>query len=132
MSSMQEFFTRQGANEGIKVPLHYPDGQESEHWLQIRGADSDSFREAEADAKRLAFEISRIEDVEERAEAIVEGERSSRYKGLASLIIDWSFDQECNEENKIKFLKEAPQIADQVNEAAGKRSLFFKKKPNAS
>ncbi|ANO57507.1 hypothetical protein [Vibrio phage vB_VhaS-tm] len=118
---MQEFFTRQKANEGKKVPLYLPNGEPSEHWIQIRGVDSDQFKEAERAAKRKAIEFAQIEDTKERAEAVREAELGC----IAALVVDWSFDQECTPDNVVNFLREAPQIADMVNRYAANRKSFF-------
>ena len=45
--SMDAFFTRGKANEGVQLPLYLPDGSKSEHWVRILGVDSDIFRAAE-------------------------------------------------------------------------------------
>lgn len=119
--SMQEFHTRKKANEGKKVPLYLPDGTPSEHWLKIKGIDSDDFRKAEAAGKRQAIEIAKIEDVEERANAV----RDTELTCIAALIADWSFEEECTSEKVVEFLREAPQIADMVNRYAARRADFF-------
>lgn len=121
---MQEFFTRQIANEGIRLPLVLPDGSPSEHWLQVRGMDSDEFHTAEMIAKREAAMIADIPSDEERAVAVNDAQNTL----IAALIADWSFPTDCTKENVKNFLREAPQIADEVNRLAAKRSLFFKKK----
>ena len=123
---MDEFFTREIANEGRRVDLVHPDGTPSEHWLQIRGMDADAFKIAETGAKREAVEISQIDDDKKRAVAIADVE----LKTIAALIADWSFDQKCTSKEVVKFLREAPQIAEMVNRYAARRSLFFGKESN--
>lgn len=125
---MQEFFTRQIANEGVRLPLYLPSGELSEHWLQVRGMDSDEFHTAEMKAKRDAVHLAEIDSDDERAVAI----NDAQVTLIASLIAGWSFDQELNLTNIRNFLREAPQIADEVNRFAAKRSAFFKKKPEPS
>ena len=49
-----------------------------------------------------------------------------RLKLQAALIVDWSFEEPCTEDNKLELLREAPYIAKQVDEFAGKRSNFIK------
>ena len=121
---MQEFFTRQIANEGIRLDLYLPDGTLSEHWLQVRGMDADEFHTAEMIAKRDAVKLADIESDEERAVAIQEAQITL----IASLIAGWSFPTDFTKDNVVTFLREAPQIADEVNRLAAKRSVFFKKK----
>lgn len=121
---MQEFFTRQSANEGIKLELSLPDGKPSDHWIRIRGVDSDEFRKADTTVKRKALEVSQITNEIERQEKF--GDLSREL--LASLFIDWSFEEELTIDNVMRLLKEAPQIADTVNKLSAKRSAFVTKK----
>jgi len=127
-SGMEMFHTRKAANEGIKVPLYTPQGDKTEHWIQIRGVDSDEFRLAEAGSKRDVMRIAQIENPRER---LAEVELSKR-KLIAALVIAWSFEQECTEANIVAFLEEAPQIADALDAAASKRSLFFAGRSSSS
>lgn len=125
---MKEFYTRKTANEGVQLPLYYPDGTMSDHWIQVRGVDSDHFRRAEAKAKRKAVELAQIEDEQKRAEAV----RETELEGIAALVAGWSFEQEATPENVVNFLREAPQIADMVNRYAARRTEFFRKKSDSS
>lgn len=118
---MESFFTREKANSGVEVPLWLPDGTKSEHFLTIRGVDSDAFRIAEADGRRKGMEISMITDTLEKAEAIQE----AKLRLIAALVISWTFPQECTLESVVAFFREAPQIADAVDQVASRRSLFF-------
>src|SRR5690606_26407498 len=103
MIGMEAFYTREKANEGIKLPLHLPSGEPTEHWLRIRGVDSDEFRLAEAESRRDAFRVASIEDPRERAKAI----EDAKIDLLAHLVIEWSFDKECTLEAVKEFLREA-------------------------
>lgn len=128
MIGMEAFYTRQKANEGIKLPLHLPSGEPTEHWLHIRGVDSDEFRLAEAESRRDALRVASIEDPRERAKAIDQ----AKIDLLAHLVIGWSFDKECTLEAVKEFLREAPQIADAIDRAASQRALFFGVKSSSS
>jgi hypothetical protein len=121
MSEMEKFFTRKIANDGIKVPLSLPSGEETEHYFIVRGVDSDAFRNADARARRMALVISEIEDKQEKEKMIQE----SHLDIIVSLIAGWSFEEECTPDNVRKLLIEAPQLADAVDKIAAKRSLFF-------
>lgn len=123
MSNMSQYYTRQKANEGIKIPLSLPSGEATEDYLIIRGIDSDQFRNADARARRQALVISEIDDMAEKSELI----RESQLDIIASLVADWSFEEEFNIENVKKFLREAPQISDAIDRVAAKRLLFFAK-----
>lgn len=120
---LQDFFTRKTANEGKKVPLLAPDGSETEHWLLVRGMDSDEFRKAEAKGRRRAIEVAETKD----AEKIVAALEETRLETVAALVADWSFSEKCTRENVVNAFREAPQIMDAVNRFAGNRTNFFSK-----
>lgn len=123
MSSMSKFYTRQKANDGIKIPLSLPSGEETEDYLVVRGIDSDQFRNADARARRQALVISEIDNMEEKTELI----RESQLDIIASLVAGWSFEEECTQEKVKELLREAPQISDAIDRIAAKRLLFFAK-----
>lgn len=122
INNQSAFFTRTAANKGVKVPLHTPDNKPTEHWLLVRGVNSDQFRNAKISQAREMARISVIKDKGER-----ENELAKAHCGIvASLIADWSFDEECNEENVVAFLLEAPQLCDKVDIVAGSHGDFSK------
>ncbi|MGI0119686.1 phage tail assembly chaperone [Zooshikella sp. RANM57] len=124
MASMQSFFTRQKANEGIKLPLSLPDGTPTDEYLMIRGIDSDHYQTAINEAKRAIFAKSSKDTSDyDPAEAELDV--------LVSLVAGWSFEEELTPENIKNFLKEAPQIAKQIDKLAGDRALFFGKKQSS-
>ena len=125
---MDAFFTRGKANEGLELPLYLPTGEKSEHWLRILGIDSDAFRAADAMARRGIMQIAALGTDTDRAEAIA----SSKRQLVASLVIAWSFPEECTPENVAKFFVEAPQIMDAVDTAASRRALFFGARSSSS
>jgi hypothetical protein len=122
-NSMESFFTRSSANTGIDLPLYTPDGLKSEHSLHIIGVDSDIFRQTELTEKRRAVSDTRSagKDPVELDKLVEE----SKLRLLASLIVSWTFEQECSLENKLNFLREAPQIAQAINTHSADRTLFF-------
>jgi hypothetical protein len=128
ITSMEEFFTKEAANEGIVIPLHLPTGGKSEHTITIYGVDSDEFYRALQIEKR---KLSGIEiaannlEGEDRLEYINDKQRESEYAVLGHLIKDWTFEMECTMENKIHFVKNAPQIGEQINNISGDRKLFL-------
>lgn len=119
-ASMEMFFTRGNANKGIKLPLYAPDGTKTDHWVRILGIDSDVYRSVEHEERRKALTL-RGKSPEEISQAMEE----SSDRILSALVVGWSFDEPCTEENKIRFLREAPQIAEQINKFSGDRRLFF-------
>jgi hypothetical protein len=118
---MEAFLTRERANEGHRIPLYAPDGRLTAHWLQVRGIDSDLFRRAKARQERRTGEIALL-DEDERDEAILD----ATLEMLTALVADWSFPQECSPANVKAFLREAPQIAAEVDKFASRRSFFFR------
>jgi hypothetical protein len=120
-SSQAQFFTRERANSGIKIPLFLPGGGKSEHWFMVRGVDSDHFRLAEAASRRRIVDVMQLKSEQEQLEAIEDEKR----KLIAELVFGWSFEQPCTHENVVAFLREAPQIADSLDKLSGQRALFF-------
>lgn len=123
-NQMDQFFTRERANKGIRLPLFTPDNKKTEHWIEILGVDSDKFRKASVESNRDMVRIAAIESVEERSQEI---DRSKR-ELISSLVSGWSFDAPCNLESVSRFFFEAPHIMDAVDRAASKRGLFLGEK----
>lgn len=153
MASFNHFNTRNGSNEGIQFPLFDLDGKQTEHWIVLRGVDSDAFTKVKDKMTRLSFldeanfsalkELKRvIADVDDKEKAdaekhlkIIESvmrnaipESERRLEMQAALIKEWSFDEECTKENKIEFLRGAPYLAELIDTKAADRSAFIKKK----
>lgn len=126
-AGMDEFFTRDKANEGIQVPLWRPDGTKSDHWVRIIGIDSDVFRQADAEARRDAIRIAQLDGSERSGEIL----RTKR-RLIAHLVVAWSFPAECNVDNVAEFFTNAPQIMDAIDTAASKRTLFFATRSSSS
>lgn len=120
---MEEFFTRQQANDGIEIPLSRPDGTPTDHRIRVRSADSDAFRAAEAESSRRLLEISLEKDKAKANSEFLE----EKLKMRAALVVSWTFDKPCTPESVREFLREAPQIADQIDRIANQRSRFFRK-----
>lgn len=131
---MEQFYTRSNANKGVEVPLVGPNGEKTEHWIRIRGTDSDAMRKATAKAKRQMVAIAALETPEEREAALDELELDIK----VAMVISWSFKDEdgkpipCEEKRVRKFLREAPQIADELDKASARRTLFFKNESTSS
>jgi hypothetical protein len=124
---IEGFYTRKAGNEGRQVPLTWPDGRESDHWLTVHSVDSDAFRDADVRLRRGLVEMIDM-DPEEREQAI----KANKIEAVASLISGWSFDLEFTHENLVKFLTEAPQIRDMVDRVAANRAFFLTKESRSS
>ena len=132
-TSISDFFTQDNAENGVRVELVKPNGDETEHFLIIRGMDSTEYRVATVEAMRTAS------DTFKNLNALLEkGEKIAPKKELevldekdlsrtASLIVKWSFDEECKTEDVINFLRKAPHIRDMIEGFAANRSNFLTK-----
>lgn len=121
MAGMQDFYVRESANEGKRLPLRTPDGKPTEHWLQIRSQWSDRFREVKADSERAIAELAGKSPEEQKA-----GLAEAKLDLLTALVSAWSFDQPCTPEAVREFLHNAPQIAQAINSFAGDDGRFFR------
>ena len=120
---MEQFFTRERANEGIDLPLYLPDGTKTTHSIKIRGIDSDIFKDYESESQRRIMDSSiDLRDKENLVKIMARERRAT----IASLVISWTFDRPCTHENVVELFTQAPQIEEQVDRLASKRSLFFK------
>lgn len=111
---MKEFFTAELHNTPKKLKLYLPDGRESEHHIMVLGVDSSQARQAKQEMYRSLA-----------AGSVEKGKAANIW--IAGLIDSWTFDEECTPENKIKFLNNAPYIADAVDHFAGNHGNFVKK-----
>ena len=119
---MSAFMTRTRANEGQKIPLWTPEGEATAHWIQVRGIDSDAFTRAKSKQTRRTAEIAALPEGPERDEAALD----ATLELYVALVSAWSFDMECNHDNVKNFLREAPQIAAEIDKLASRRTFFFR------
>tara|TARA_R110000796_G_scaffold17656_2_gene54197 strand:- start:14488 stop:14931 length:444 start_codon:yes stop_codon:yes gene_type:complete len=120
------FDVKSTSDAGIKVKLFTPNGDETEHWLTVLGADSDVFAQAESDALKKQIEATRR--LEASPKLLADANRKISRDMVAKLVRSWSLTEtagECNTENVSKFFTKAPQIYEQVNSVAGNRKNFF-------
>jgi hypothetical protein len=112
---MKKFFTAEFHNTAQKLTLSYPDGKDSEHYIMVLGVQSSQVREAK---KNIRFKLSTSESMSpEDVEAEI----------ICAMIDSWSFDEETSQANKIKFIKEAPQISDAIDLFSSYHGNFAKK-----
>lgn len=108
MASITELFTREDCNKVERLTI------KGDNWLEYLGTDSDAFRKAKREMQALVVaDELKTDDVEPFL--------------LASLITDWSFDEECNDENKRALLANSPSLAEAIDRAASKRANFTKR-----
>lgn len=123
-----DFFTRNKANEGERMPLSLPDGTPTDEWLLIRGIDSDEFRAAMDEHRRSVLANAAIEDEAERAEK----NRQAGLKLHCALVADWSFEAEFSPEAVEELFREAPHLAIEADNFASNRKRFFRKSSTSS
>ena len=122
MSSMDRFFTRKSANEGVKLPLYDVNtGVATDDFIRVMNFDSDAYKQASIEYHRRRLVYSGETDKAKSAKLEIDNQATL----AAALILEWSFDEELNQENAIKFLREAPQIQSMIEKIAGDRQLFF-------
>lgn len=133
MSSIKSLYTREAANTGITIKVVGPDGKETGDTIKVRGADSDVFQRAMRKGRRemLAFLESKGDKVR-GTDAYQEFVDKQKLELQATLVMEWSFEEPCTAENVIALFTNAPDVAAQVDEAAGKRDRFASTLPKVS
>jgi len=115
-----DFYTVPASEAGIKLPLLMLDGTDSGQWIMVKGPDSLAYRKAADVLNRRRVEIMTIEDFEERERVADDVLADSR----APLIMAWSFDEPLTLDAAREFLRNAPMIARQIEQASGDRRRF--------
>ena len=112
--SFEAFNIVNKSEEGVKMPLHLPNGQETTSWLKLRGANSPTFEVAVGQADREQLELVGKED-KMSTEEYNGARREITRRMLSVLVVDWSFDKPCTHEKVVEFFKGAPQIQRSVD-----------------
>lgn len=119
---MSRYMIRDKANVPKRVQLYDPATMEkTEDWIDVNSSLSDDFREARDEAMQNVAKIAEIPHEETRKKAAAD----SMISMYAGLINAWSFDKPCTTENKINFLREAPQVKNMVIAVADSNESFF-------
>jgi len=122
--TIEDFFTLPQSEAGVVVPLILPDGGKTEHWFKVLGVDSETFRKGTVRIhQKFLKQVGKELPLEER---MVE-KREKDLLFISLLISEWSFDMPCNEENKVRILRNAPALTETVDAFSNNRSNFFKK-----
>lgn len=111
---LEEFYTRKLSDEGIKFPLEAPDGTQSDEWLIVAGVESARYEKAYVDTMKATVKGA---DLTEQSNIL-----------LASLVIDWSFEEPCIVDNVVVFLMNVPYIKIDLDRFVADRTNFLKKK----
>ena len=107
----QDFFTRKESDQGVKFPLEAPDGSKTNEWLLVAGAESFRYEKAYRDTVKATLAGS---DSAEQGDIL-----------LSSLVISWSFEQPCTQDNVATFLKNSPYIKVSLDRFVVNRANFF-------
>ena len=116
------------STEGVKLPLFLPDGTATDEYLLVLGSDCKRFKKAlskfQNDRVQLANQLKKDKISKQRYDSALEENESIL---IASLVVGWSFPEDCNENNVVMFFESSPQVQESVNVFAGERTNFFEK-----
>lgn len=135
ITTMESFNVKAKSEEGIEMKLSLPDGTETEHYLVIRGSDSPTFKKALARNQRKQMELMKLQSNGKKkvdAGAMAMKQEKNQRELVATLVVGWSFAEDCTPEAVSKFFENSPQIQEQVDEVAAERRHFFNKPSNNS
>jgi hypothetical protein len=121
---MAELFTREKAEDGIKIPIFTRTGEPTDQWLIVRGVLSSQYRQASDEWERRWMRSMVEETIDPKAER-----KPMRDPRPATLVKAWSLEDECTPEAVAALMWEAPQIADVVMGVAADRKRFYGSAP---
>ena len=129
--TIDDFDTRQKTEDGVKVFLVHPaTGETTEEWLEILGADSVPFRQAQARHNKARLEFIRDKSKKDDTNAQLAFETEAERRLVASLVKGWSLvdtkgvEIKCTPDAVEKFFERAPQVQEQVWAFADNRRNF--------
>jgi hypothetical protein len=137
MKDLEAFATSELSEAGVIIPLMDVEGNPTEHWIKIKGVDSNAFRKAQSSFRKRALELHELESNNPDRDYSKQIEKETN-KLLASLVVDWSFKNddgtpyECSESNIVDVLEKAPVLANEIDAASAKRKNFIKRSLNPS
>ena len=116
--SIADFNTTNGESEGRKFTLVQPDGEPTDEWVLLYGLSSPAMKAAmaahKAELKKLGKESS--SDIDSPANC----------KLLAAAIKDWSLEDTCNYDNRLKLITESEPNRILINAVVQNTRLFFR------
>lgn len=125
---LEDYMTAQRAQNAVQMFLALPDGTKTTDYLLVVGTESSEFRSAKYAQEQRAFEISKMESMEQRMDAV----EDARINVLASCVKGWSFDVPFTPEAAKDLLKGAPYLTDAVDVFISRRAHFFAKPSTTS
>ena len=132
-AGMAAFNLRAKSEEGIKMELTIPGVEDTGEFLIIRGADSTTFRKAQARTNRKNLDMMKLNSKKNPMSPVELAMKQAKIQTelVASLVAGWSFEDEdgkpieCTLKTVSDFLETAPQIQEQIDQVAGERHNFF-------
>lgn len=119
--SFTEFSTLSNSNKGVTLTIPNTGGET----ITVLGTDSDTAKKAQADIIRSLRDLPEDKATSEQEE--LEQSERNRLEFLSSLVVGWSFKEECNKQNVLAFLTQSPFVANFVDIEAAKISNFMGK-----
>lgn len=120
-NSYHVFETKHKAETGITIPLVTPEGHKTNHWIKVRSKLSHVYEKMKAEiGQKMVRDLAKGRHLIDQ----IDDDR----KLVASLVKEWSFDEPCTLEEVRKFLENAPQFKDEIEEVASDVKQFFEKK----
>ena len=113
---ISEIYTQKKSDQGTVVAIPFTEDQT----LTIYGVDGDVYKDG---MRHRNVENARILTLPEK-----EWEKAHTKADLvlvAKMIREWSFEEKCTEQNKIKLLQNSPGVFELVNTSVFKRGLFM-------
>ena len=120
--------------KGVRLPLFKPDGGISDDYIMVRWAWDDKVRAVMDDMERdltqkvmAASPTLEMNAKQKRAaeKKVKELSAESVLETQCSLVLGWSFSENCTKANVRKLLKSRPDIANRIDVASAKTNLFF-------
>lgn len=109
------------------MPFKFPGVKDTGETVSVRSLHSAEFREANAEAarQRSVLRTGNDGDLDDQSAQDIHD------RAFAALVAEWTFDEECNVDNIVQFLRDNPHFRDEVNITVTDDSLFFKNAENS-
>lgn len=122
---LADFYFKEKHEEGTRMPILLPSGEDSGEWLQVVGPDSDTATQASrAFTAALRALTSKYKDLHEAGEkakdfteynlATADDLNSIRMDFAAAIVTGWSLDESFSEENLMTLMEQYKAIAGMV------------------
>lgn len=132
-SGMELFDVSTKSEEGVRMPLVTPAGDETADWLNVIGVDAPVYMRAAARFRQEHAELLATKEKKGIEVGRIEQEVAELHAKLSTVSITaWSFDKPCNKKEVLEFFERAPQVMLQVIDFATNRANFSLVSPKKS